>query len=81
MAIYVFKVNRYSIGEANTVQIVLSISLVNKRTQELIQSDSHQAQNTNGKDRQIQQKQSQNEQMASRVGIISQKGWNSVTQN
>ena len=60
MSVKLFK--SLSVSAAFGIWVCTVCLEVNKRTQELIQSDPHQAPNTNTF------KQSQNEQMASRVG-------------
>ena len=46
---------------------------VNKRTQELIQSDSHQVPNTKGKDRQTQQNSHKMNRRQAELATLSQK--------
>ena len=54
---------------------------VNKRTQELIQSDPHKAPNIKEKDRQIQQSSHKMNKWQAELESLSPKRWNSVTQS
>ena len=52
---------------------------VNKRTQELIQSDPHQAPNVKGNDRRIHYSSYKMDRRQAQLATLSQKGGNSVT--
>ena len=60
--------------------IPITLSKVNKWTQELIQSDPHLAINTKGKDRKIQLSSHKMNRRQTELATFSQNGGNSVTQ-